>query len=262
MKLLPELSEGVLTKNLGVRVLVAVNKVDAAESLRRNYQYKDETFEFIHHYLRRTCLEYGAGLIYTSVNRSININVLSDYVQQQLYDFKEFKHRYQTAVKDSIFVPIGWDSAKKINAEFDGHKFLDEQFEQVIPVPRMEQEQHDEEQVQCNVDEEFLNKHKDLLESAVDSASASDIMSRLGSPLLRGEATPTRDKVKAAASTPSKPKTPKRTADSAAARPEDVASFFTNLLKPKKQTRSRSESTTPKPETPSTPMAATPNAEQ
>ena len=58
----------------------------------------------------------GAALIYTSVKKDRNCDLVLDYLQHVLYDI-EFLVKAQVIEKDSIFVPIGWDSMAKIEVQ-------------------------------------------------------------------------------------------------------------------------------------------------
>lgn len=50
------LEENVLTKNIGIPVIVVGCKSDTLEFLEQEYAYKEAHFEFIQQYLRRICL--------------------------------------------------------------------------------------------------------------------------------------------------------------------------------------------------------------
>lgn len=133
---LPPLSEGVLQTNLGVKILVIVNKAD---KLNQQKDYHQEHFDFIGQYLRRVCLRYGAGLIYSSATTNENTTALHQYLLSILYQ-KDFTgiDRDSGPVKPSVgkdtFVPIGWDSLSKIQLQFSNQNLTtnpDEPFEQV-----------------------------------------------------------------------------------------------------------------------------------
>lgn len=50
------LPEGVLTKNLGLPVIVVVCKSDSVEQLEKDFGYKDAHFDYIQQHLRRICI--------------------------------------------------------------------------------------------------------------------------------------------------------------------------------------------------------------
>jgi hypothetical protein len=85
----------------------------------------------------------GAALIYTSVKRNINIDLLLAYLEHILFGL-EFHHKPQLLQKDSIFVPIGWDSLQKIEIDFQNQKLCTDpniDFREVIRVPSTYQKQ-------------------------------------------------------------------------------------------------------------------------
>lgn len=55
--------EGVLTKNLGVPIVVVCNKADGVEMLEKEYSYKDDIFVYIQQHLRRICLSCKCFLL-------------------------------------------------------------------------------------------------------------------------------------------------------------------------------------------------------
>lgn len=79
----------------------------------------------------------GASLVYTSAKQGINCNLLMEYLQNQLYDI-EFGHTAQVVEKESIFVPSGWDSLAKIQADFENQRLStspEEPYESIISFP-------------------------------------------------------------------------------------------------------------------------------
>lgn len=83
------------------------------------------------------CDSDGASLVYTSSKQGINCNLLMEYLQNQLYDI-EFGHPAQVVEKESIFVPSGWDSLAKIQADFENQRLStspEEPFESIISFP-------------------------------------------------------------------------------------------------------------------------------
>jgi hypothetical protein len=129
------------------------------ELLIKDYGYKDAHFEYIQQYLRRICLKCtcfllslffvssltvdsellldGAALVYTSVKKNINIELLLHYLQHILFGLT-FNHKPQLLQKDSLFVPIGWDSIQKIEVDFQSQKLCTDpniDFREVIVAP-------------------------------------------------------------------------------------------------------------------------------
>jgi len=125
------------SEGLGVPLLVVVNKSDTVAALEKDFGYKDDHFTYIQQYLRRICLKYKAGLIYTSAKRDKNCDILRDYVKHMLYAL-EFRASPQLIEKDIVFVPAAWDSIEKIQIDFNTQNLMREEetpFEEVIRVP-------------------------------------------------------------------------------------------------------------------------------
>ncbi|GAU97915.1 hypothetical protein RvY_09135 [Ramazzottius varieornatus] len=108
------LGENTLTMNLGVPIIVVVSKADHMLTLEKDFDYKEEKFDFIQMHLREWCLKHGAGLIFTSAKENKNIRVLLKYSAHLLYGLK-FDEDGFVLDRDSLFIPIGWDNEKKIS---------------------------------------------------------------------------------------------------------------------------------------------------
>ena len=52
--------------------------------LERDYDYKEEHFDFIQQSIRKFCLGYGAALFYTSVKEDKNCDVLYKYLVHRI----------------------------------------------------------------------------------------------------------------------------------------------------------------------------------
>lgn len=72
------LPEGVLTVNLGIPIIVVVNKSDVLEnSSDIKKRVLNEKQEYIQRHLRRQAIKYGGALIYTQAAvKALNLNVL------------------------------------------------------------------------------------------------------------------------------------------------------------------------------------------
>ena len=122
-ELLP-LSENTLTRNLGLDLIVVVTKVgffvmpfsrmalmmdlflfqtDYMSDLERDYDYKEEHFDFIQQSIRKFCLQYGAALFYTSVKDDKNCDVFYKYLVHRIYGFP-FKTPALVVEKDAVFM--------------------------------------------------------------------------------------------------------------------------------------------------------------
>jgi len=81
--------------------------------LERDYDYKEEHFDFIQQSIRSFCLQFGAALFYASVKEDKNCDLLYKYLVHRIYRFP-FKTPALVVEKDAVFIPAGWDSSKKI----------------------------------------------------------------------------------------------------------------------------------------------------
>ncbi|CAJ0565723.1 unnamed protein product, partial [Mesorhabditis spiculigera] len=104
--LLP-LEQGVLTENYGVSMIVVVTKADLVNE--RSEQAMDKVLCDV----RRFCLQYGAALVYTTTKNPKNTQLLAKYIVHRAYGLP-FTTSAQMIDRDTIFVPAGWDSEKKI----------------------------------------------------------------------------------------------------------------------------------------------------
>jgi dynein light intermediate chain 1 len=166
--LLP-LSDGVLTNNIGIPIVVVCSKSDTTEMLEKEYAYKEAHFDFIQQYLRRICLSYGAALIYTSAKKDKNCDVLLNYLRHKLYGF-DFLHKLQLVEKDTILMPAGADSMIKIQVDFENQNLTkdpEEPYDEVIKLPKRLQARSAANvtaSVVAEDDQEFLSKHKEAIE--------------------------------------------------------------------------------------------------
>ena len=73
---------------------MVVTKTDFMSELEKDFDYKDEHFDFIQQAVRKFCLQYGASLFYTSVKEDKNCDLLYKYLVHRIYNFP-FKVRQQ-----------------------------------------------------------------------------------------------------------------------------------------------------------------------
>ncbi|KAL7300901.1 hypothetical protein TKK_0006453 [Trichogramma kaykai] len=108
------LPEGVLETNLGLDVVVVITKTDYMSTLEKEHDYRDEHFDFMQQWIRKFCLQYGAGLFYTSVKEDKNCDLLYKYLTNRIYSFP-FRTPALVVEKDAVLIPAGWDNNKKIS---------------------------------------------------------------------------------------------------------------------------------------------------
>ena len=66
---------------------MVVTKTDYMSDLEKDFDYKDEHFDFIQQAVRKFCLQYGASLFYTSVKEDKNCDLLYKYLVHRIYHF-------------------------------------------------------------------------------------------------------------------------------------------------------------------------------
>lgn len=113
-----------LSKNLGFEIIVVITKTDHISTLEKDYDYTEETFDFIQQAIRKFCLQYGASLFYVSAKVNKNCDLLHKYIAHRIYDLP-FKFPASVVERDAIFVPAGWDDKKKISILYDNIKSVD-----------------------------------------------------------------------------------------------------------------------------------------
>ncbi|XP_026175635.1 cytoplasmic dynein 1 light intermediate chain 2 isoform X1 [Mastacembelus armatus] len=157
------LGDNTLTYNLGIPVLIVCTKCDAVSVLEKEHDYREEHFDFIQSHIRRFCLQYGAGLIYTSVKEEKNLVLLYKYIVHKLYDF-QLTTPALIVEKDAVFIPSGWDNEKKIGILHENFTTVrpEDPFEDFITTPPVRKLVHDKE-INAEDEQVFLMKQQSLL---------------------------------------------------------------------------------------------------
>ncbi|KAI9335331.1 dynein light intermediate chain-domain-containing protein [Obelidium mucronatum] len=107
---------GVLTSNLGVKIMVVCCKADHMAVLEREHGYTDATFDYIQQSLRTICLKFGASLFYTSIYKPKTILTFRTYLLHLLMRDTDsassfpFPYHAQVIDRESVCVPSGWDN--------------------------------------------------------------------------------------------------------------------------------------------------------
>ena len=128
--------EGVLSRNLGLDVVVVITKSDSMSTLESEHGLTDQHFDFIQQSVRKFCLTYGASLFFTSVKEDKNCDLLYKYLVHKNYNFP-FTTPALVVERDALFIPAGWDSPSKIGILLENlFKFSPEQnYKDVIKSP-------------------------------------------------------------------------------------------------------------------------------
>merc|ERR1739838_813278 len=131
------LPENVLTRNLGLHVIVVVTKTDYMTTLEKDFDYKEEHFDFVQQSIRKFCLQYGAALFYTSVKEDKNCDLLYKYLVHKIYNLP-FRTPALVVEKDAVFIPAGWDNEKKIAILYENmHTMSPDDYYTDIIVPQV-----------------------------------------------------------------------------------------------------------------------------
>lgn len=174
------LGDDTLTSNLGLDVIVVITKTDYMSTLEKNYDFKDEHFDFIQQAVRKFCLRYGAALFYTSVKEDKNCDLLYKYLVHRIYGFP-FKTPALVVEKDGVFIPSGWDNDKKIAILYENITSAspDDPYSEVITKPMTRKPLQREPEVLAEGDQAFLARQLALLNQqaptpgrATDAAAA------------------------------------------------------------------------------------------
>ncbi|CAK9814768.1 Cytoplasmic dynein 1 light intermediate chain 2 [Anthophora quadrimaculata] len=130
------LPEGVLTTNLGLDIVVVITKTDYMSTLEKQHDYKDEHFDFMQQWIRRFCIQYGAGLFYTSAKEDKNCDLLYKYLTHRIYSLP-FRTPALVVEKDAVLIPAGWDNMKKISILYENLQSMkpDDYYRHVIVQP-------------------------------------------------------------------------------------------------------------------------------
>uniref|UniRef100_A0A5S6QEL4 Dynein light intermediate chain n=1 Tax=Trichuris muris TaxID=70415 RepID=A0A5S6QEL4_TRIMR len=171
--LLP-LSESILSKNIGVPLIVVLTKCDMISSLEKDYDLRDEHFDFIQAHIRRFCLNYGAAVVYTNAKEGRNCDVLYKYILHRVYGFP-FTHPVSVLERDSVFVPAGWDTINKIKILEETFMSINstEPFDLCILKPATRRASQKDGDVRMEDENTFLGKIQTLLNAHAPNNSSS-----------------------------------------------------------------------------------------
>ena len=198
-----DLSEGVLTENFGLPVIVCGTKVDLLESslagkkltsgrsspLSTQLQPK---INFIQYKLRQLCLGIGATLVFTSASESTNTITLQKYIFHRLYP-DEFKISPTPEVlnQNSLFIPSGWDAIELLDDLVPSDGLINKNLDYEIVIPNLSskktgESKKKEDTITAYPEDVFLQRLYDkqtkddrLLSSAVSDAKLRGAVSEM-----------------------------------------------------------------------------------
>ncbi|PKI82922.1 hypothetical protein MVES_003205 [Malassezia vespertilionis] len=117
------LTDGMLTTNLGVRLVLVLTKTDAAAALVKENRVREEQLEYMVQVLRTVALAYGAGVLGTSQAHPASMDTLRSYLDHLLFSVAlPWDEHASSADLAGLCIPAGWDSWSKIQV-------LDESFQ-------------------------------------------------------------------------------------------------------------------------------------
>lgn len=228
------LPDGVLTKSMGLPIIVVITKCDSMTNLEKENDYKDEHFDFMQYHLRKFCLEYGAALFYSSVKEKKNIDKLYKYIVHKCYGYS-FTATAAIVERDAVFIPFGWDNPKKADILLENlHRLKStDKYSDVFVKPIVRRPlQRDNEVITAEDDQEFLTR----LQLTLNRAASPSRTEENATPVLARNALASGVSSTVGSSTPSmsgRPRTQPGTTPvggSTAANEGALANFFNSLL--------------------------------
>lgn len=134
------LPEGCLKVNLGIPILVIINKVDLLLHGDKK-SYLEENFDYIQNHIRDYALQYGASVIFTSANANRNLSVTYQYLLHRLYDM-DFIFNSEVIERENLFIPSGFDTPNLISELIKGSMMVGPTgdpllYEEVITIPQL-----------------------------------------------------------------------------------------------------------------------------
>ncbi|XP_030378661.1 cytoplasmic dynein 1 light intermediate chain 1 isoform X2 [Scaptodrosophila lebanonensis] len=180
--LLP-LTEDALLTNLGLDIVVVVTKTDYMTTLEKEYEYRDEHFDFIQQWIRNFCLRHGTSLFYTSVKEDKNCDLLYKYLTHRIYGLP-FRTPALVVEKDAVLIPAGWDSLKKISILYENMHAVkaENHYTDIIKAPPTRKAVSNREaEVQTEDEQVFLARQQEILKQGGQVRGESPLRSQAGS---------------------------------------------------------------------------------
>lgn len=176
------LTEGALTTNLGLDIVVVVTKTDYMATLEKEYDYRDEHFDFIQQWIRRFCLQHGTSLFYTSVKEDKNCDLLYKYLTHRIYGLP-FRTPALVVEKDAVLIPAGWDNLKKISILYENMHSCkaEDYYTDIISAPPSRKTISNREiEVQTEDEQAFLARQQEILKQGGQVRGESPLRSQVG----------------------------------------------------------------------------------
>lgn len=174
------LSNTEIKVNLGLDIIVIITKTDYISTLEKQYDYKDEHFDFIQLTIRNFCLCYGASLFYVSVKEDKNCDLLLKYLVHRVFSFP-FRTPALVVDKDAVFIPAGWDNSKKSSILIDNLTSMqaDDSYNDVIVKPLNHRKPLQREaEIVADDDQSFLGRLQSLINQQVPATVGRPVSSQ------------------------------------------------------------------------------------
>ena len=153
--------------NCGVPIVFVINKTDDP------YQKSEHDLtDFILRHIRKSAINYGATVIYTSTKTNNNIQILYDYILYSLFNY-DLVHKPNMIEKNSFFIPSGYDRLSILKSNDTEHD-LDYEFSDKIKEEKEEIKIEDE--IECEKSSDFLKKVKERVYRSRKSFIRNDLM--------------------------------------------------------------------------------------
>lgn len=176
MKLETNLKEGLLNTNIGIPIILSITKSDIVNKIEEKKDF-EENSDFILKHLRQIAIQYGATIIYNSIQNNVNISLLYDYICNVLFNF-DLIHKPNLVDKEAYFIPSGYDSLDNLRLSDSSTKYINMLYEDRF-VNEKSKPIQEEDEIVCEDTNTFLGK----LQSEKDkSLSHRDNMNKRKNP--------------------------------------------------------------------------------
>ncbi|XP_035214284.1 cytoplasmic dynein 1 light intermediate chain 2-like isoform X1 [Stegodyphus dumicola] len=157
--------------NLGLEIIVIITKTDYMSTLEKEYDFKEEIFDFIQLTIRNFCLLYGAALFYVSVKEDKNCDLLYKYLVHRIYNFP-FRTPALVVEKDAVFIPAGWDNSNKIDILLDNLTSVkpNDAYNEVVVKPVNRKPLQREAEIIAEDDQVFLCRLQNLINQQIPAS--------------------------------------------------------------------------------------------
>lgn len=147
--------KGALNPNYGFPILFIMNRAEHILEIK-DTPNAGEVLAAIEYNLRKFAVSYAAPIVYTSIKRNTNIELLLDYVKFLFFQIP-FPH-HSNLSKDNLFIPMGYDNLDIIEEGYP--KVKDKPFEMLVKKPQEEERQKDAE-INVQEHQKFLKHLQD-----------------------------------------------------------------------------------------------------